>query len=79
MGCCYGQIFSDIVLSFSISIIEMVSNYPLCYASLSSGVPSSFVVLVSIFNHETPANFCLGCRNRRSLSISLDFSGVRRV
>ena len=71
--------FSGILLRCSIYLIEMVYDYVFCSTSLSSGVPSLLVVLVLIFIHDTPANFYLGCRKRRRLTLSLGVLIVRRV
>ena len=51
------QVFFDILMRCLISLIDMVSNYSFCYAYLSYGVPSSFLVLVSNVIRETPTPF----------------------
>ena len=40
-------------------------------------VPSSLVVFVLIVSLKTPAPFCLGCIDRRRISLSLDIYVVR--
>ena len=71
--------FSDILMRCSIYIIYTVSNSRFCSASLSSAVPSSFIVLVPIVSRETPAPFFLGHRKWRLLDLSLDLLVGRRV
>ena len=69
----------DIMMFCSISPIYMVSNYTFYFTSLSSGVPYSFLVVLSIVGWHTFALFCLGRRKRRLLALSLYFSVVSRV
>ena len=58
--------------------MEMVSSSPFS-TYLSLVVSSSLAELVSTISRETPAPFCLGHRNWRRISLSLDFSIVKRV
>ena len=71
--------FSVILMHFSISSIEIVSNYPFFSTSLSSRVSYLFVVMASIVSWETPAPFCLSLRKQRRLAHSLDLLVVRSV
>ena len=71
--------FSDILLCYSISLVDMFSGSIFCSTSLSLGIPSSLVEFVSILSRGNPSPFYFGRRRRRRLSVSLDFSVVRRV
>ena len=59
--------------------MEIISSSHFCSTSLSSRVPLSLAVLVSIVSYETPDPFSIGCINWSPLALSLDFSVVRIV